>query len=35
MSIASFLSSFHNENEVYLMDEEFFTSAQKKEEDIR
>jgi len=31
MSIASYLSSFHNENEVYLMDEEFFASVQKKD----
>lgn len=30
MSMASFLSSYHNE-EYYLMDEEFFTPVQKKE----
>jgi hypothetical protein len=28
--MASFLSSYHNE-EYYLMDEEFFTPVQKKE----
>jgi hypothetical protein len=31
MSMASYLSSFHND-EYYLMDEEFFAPVQKKED---